>query len=142
MTRRALEELPSHECFALLRTQRVGRLVYQDELGPAAVPVTYAVAGEDILFRSMDGSKIRALAGHDVAFEVDHVDDAAQSGWSVLVRGAGEIVELEHVPALLGRVEGDPPLPWKTGVHGIWAVIRAKRITGRRLGDPASDLVF
>ncbi|HME77643.1 MAG TPA: pyridoxamine 5'-phosphate oxidase family protein, partial [Mycobacterium sp.] len=45
MTQRELEDLSPDECFRLLATARVGRLVYQDDLGPLAVPVNYAMAG-------------------------------------------------------------------------------------------------
>src|ERR1039457_1757544 len=41
MPRRALEEVPWDECFRLLGQETVGRLVYVDDLGPAAVPVNY-----------------------------------------------------------------------------------------------------
>ena len=127
--------------FHIAREESVGRLVYVDELGPAAVPVNYALAGHDIVFRSEDGSKIRALREHDVAFEVDHIDDATHSGWSVLVRGTSEEVEFEHLHDF-GRIDGDVPTPWKKGVHKIWVVIRPKTVTGRRLEDFASEDFF
>lgn len=143
MPRRALEELSRNECFALLEDESVGRLVYVDELGPAAVPVNYALAGDDIVFRSEGGSKIRALHDHDdVAFEVDHIDHAGHSGWSVLVRGTSEDVDFEHLSDIFQRIDGDVPLPWKKGVHNIWVVIRPKSVTGRRLEDFVSEDFF
>jgi uncharacterized protein len=111
MQRRTLEELTWDECFALLAEESVGRLVYADELGPAAVPVNYGLAGHDIGFCSEDGSKIRGLQDHDVAFEVDHIDQATHSGWSVLVRGTSGMVEIDQVIGVLKRIDGDPPLP-------------------------------
>lgn len=142
MPKRTLENLSWDECFALLAQETVGRLVYEDDLGPAAVPVNYAVAGHDIVFRSDDGPKIRGLRGHGVAFEVDRIDDANRSGWSVLVRGTSEEVEIEHVPELLRRLQGSVPLPWKKGIHKIWVVITPKTVTGRRLADYAFDDFF
>ena len=142
MTRRALEDLSSDECFTLLGQETVGRLVYVDDLGPAAVPVDYALAGHGIVFRSEDGSKIRASREHDVAFEVDHIDRASRSGWSVLVRGTSEEVEFEHLHELLGRIDGYVPLPWKKGIHKIWVVITPKTVTGRRLADFADEDFF
>jgi len=140
--RRSLEELSSDECFALLGQETVGRLVYVDDLGPAAVPVNYALAGQGIVFRSEEGSKISALREHDVAFEVDRIDEASHSGWSVLVRGTSEEVEFEHLHELLSRVTGYVPLPWKKGIHKIWVVITAKTVTGRRLADFADEDFF
>ena len=143
VTRRALEDLSSDECFTLLGQETVGRLVYVDDLGPAAVPVDYALAGHGIVFRSEDGSKIRGVREkHDVAFEVDHIDKASRSGWSVLVRGTSEEVEFEHLHELLVRIDGYVPLPWKKGIHKIWVVITPKTVTGRRLADFASEDFF
>ena len=133
MPRRALEDLSRDECFALLGKETVGRLVYSDELGPAAVPVNYAVAGQNIVFRSADGSKMHGSRNGGVAFEVDHIDYASRSGWSVLVRGTSEEVEMERVPELLRQIDGDVPLPWKTGIHRIWVVITPLTVTGRRM---------
>ena len=71
MARRTLENLSWDECFTLLGQGTVGRLVYSDELGPAAVPVNYALAGQHIVFRSVDGSKVRANGGLLLAFDKD-----------------------------------------------------------------------
>ena len=143
MPRRVLEALSLDECYALLGQETVGRLVYVDDLGPAAVPVNFALAGHGIVFRSEDGSKIRGLRGkRDVAFEVDHIDKASRSGWSVLVRGTSEEVEFEHLHELLGRIDGYVPLPWKKGVHNIWVVITPREVTGRRLANFADEDFF
>ena len=142
MPRRTLEELSWDDCFALLGEESVGRLVYVDELGPAAVPVNYVLAGQDIVFRSEDGSKVRGIHDHDVAFEVDEINHSTSSGWSVLVRGTSEVVEFEQLGEVLRRIDGDVPLPWKKGVHKIWVVIRPKTVTGRSLGDFVSEDFF
>jgi nitroimidazol reductase NimA-like FMN-containing flavoprotein (pyridoxamine 5'-phosphate oxidase superfamily) len=134
-----LEDLSRDECFALLGKETVDRLVYSDELGPAAVPVNYAVAGQNIVFRSADGSKVRGLRNSGVAFEVDHIDYANRSGWSVLVRGTSEEVEMEHVPELLRQIDGDVPLPWKKGIHRIWVMITPNTVTGRRMAGVAFE---
>lgn len=142
MPRRALEDLSRDECFELLGKATVGRLVYSDELGPAAVPVNYAIAGQNIVFRSADGSKMHGSRNGGVAFEVDHIDYASRSGWSVLVRGTSEEVEMERVPELLRQIDGDVPLPWKTGVHRIWVVITPVTVTGRRMAGLVFEPLF
>ena len=142
MPKRKLEDLSWDECFALLGQETVGRLVYADDLGPAAVPVNYAMAGHDIVFRSDEGSKVQGLQDHGVAFEVDHIDNASRSGWSVLVRGSSEEVEIEHVAELLRRIDGSVPLPWKKGLHKIWVVITPTTVTGRRLAGHVFDDFF
>lgn len=141
MPRRALEELAADECRLLLRQQVIGRLLYSDEWGPAAVPVNYAVAGEAIVFRSAPGTKIRAT-GTRVGFQVDQIDPDRRSGWSVLVRGTAEQVPTDRLPELFAEVDGDLPLPWKKGVHGIWVKIIPTAVTGRRLAGLVEEDFF
>ena len=140
MTQRELEDLPPDECFRLLATAHVGRLVYQDDLGPLAVPVNYAMAGHDIVFRVEGGAKRAAMQQPMLAFEVDHVDEDRESGWSVLVRGVGAEVDLERVPALLRAMDGHHPKPWAVGIHNVWLQIVPHTVTGRRLGAERSPM--
>jgi len=145
-----LHDLSREECFTLLNQHHVGRFVYADALGPAAVPVNYAVAGEQIVFRSEAGAKVRDLDGQPVALEADHIDDASHAGWSVLLRGTAEVTELSveagnaahSVPDVLRRLGGDVPLPWKKGIHNIWVVITPTTVTGRHLGDTTEEDFF
>ena len=138
MTQRALEELSREECLVLLGSARVGRLVYVDEQGPVAIPVNYAMAGHDVVVRVEQGTKRLALQQPRVAFEIDHIDEAAQSAWSVIVRGAAREVEPDRVPELLRSMGGHPPAPWALGIHNVWLHIVAAGMTGRRLGAPGS----
>jgi len=143
MPKRRLEDLSWDECFMLLGQETVGRFVYNDDLGPAAVPVNYArTAAHEIVFRSDDGSKIRSLQHPGVAFEVDHIDADSRAGWSVLIRGSSQEVAIEHVPELLRRIEGSVPQPWKKGIHKTWVLITPKIVTGRRLAGYAFDDFF
>lgn len=54
---------------------------------PAVVPVNYEVVDNAIMFRTAPDSVPAAAVGTDVAFEVDHVDEALSQGWSVLAVG-------------------------------------------------------
>ena len=136
MRQRTVEELSEQECFVLLASRRVGRLVYVDEQGPIAIPVNYAIAGADIVFRVEQGTKRLALEQPVVAFEVDHIDEEAHSAWSVIIRGAALEVELDRVPRLLRDTGGHPPAPWAHGIHNVWVRVVASEVTGRRLGAP------
>ena len=53
MPRRTLKDLSWDECFTLLGQETVGRFVYADDLGPAAVPVNYALAGPSWIAREV-----------------------------------------------------------------------------------------
>jgi nitroimidazol reductase NimA-like FMN-containing flavoprotein (pyridoxamine 5'-phosphate oxidase superfamily) len=135
MLERELEDLPPDECFRLLATADVGRLVYQDDLGPLAVPVNYAMAGHDIVFRVERGAKQTAARQQQMlAFEVDHVDEDRHSGWSVLVRGVADEVDGERLPALmLQTMKGHVPMPWAAGARHVWLQLVPRTVTGRRL---------
>ena len=142
MTQRDLEHLPPDECFRLLAGARVGRLVYHDDLGPLAVPVNFAMAGHDIVLRVEGGAKQAAMQQPMLAFEVDHVDEDWEFGWSVLVRGTGAEVDMERVPALLRAMDGHFPAPWAFGIHNVWLQIVPHTVTGRRLGAERSSPNF
>lgn len=142
MPQRTLEALSSAECFELIRTQHIGRFVFQDAEGPAAAPVNYGLAGEHIVFRLGAHSHLRdALAG-PVAFEVDHADPATKAGWSILIRGSGEEVQAERVPELLRQMGDAFPHPWAEGVHNVWVSITPRNVTGRRLTGPYFAAIF
>ena len=108
------------------------------------MPVNYALAGHDIVFRVEDGAKRAAIQQPILAFEVDHVDEDQKSGWSVLVRGVGAEVDLERVPALLRAMDGHLPTPWATGIHNVWLQIgvahRHRTATGAKR-TPISEVM-
>src|SRR6266487_1753093 len=82
------QELTKDECFSLLAGQHLGRLVLVDDRGPIALPVNFVFDQHTVLFRTDEGTKLDvASRGARVAFEVDGVDEATCTGWSVLVRG-------------------------------------------------------
>jgi nitroimidazol reductase NimA-like FMN-containing flavoprotein (pyridoxamine 5'-phosphate oxidase superfamily) len=135
MAQRKLETLAEEDCFTLLAEGRVGRLVYQDDLGPVAVPVNYAIAHRSVIIRVEGGVKLAAMQQRRVAFEVDDLDVDQRSGWSVIVRGGGREIPFEQVPALLRHMDGGPPIPWASGIHNTWLEIAAEIVTGRRFGD-------
>lgn len=76
------------ECWSLLRGSVVGRVVYTYEAMPAVALVNYALVGELIVFAVGERSKLAGLlTGQVVAFEVDDVDPAAGTGWSLVMIG-------------------------------------------------------
>lgn len=86
--------LSDDECWERLRRTEFGRLAYHlaDEVHIA--PINYAIDGEDIVFRTAEGSKLLGVVmNKDVAFEIDEVDEEAEEAWSVIVRGTARILE-------------------------------------------------
>ncbi|GAA3771918.1 hypothetical protein GCM10022403_004010 [Streptomyces coacervatus] len=119
------------ECRALLSTHGVGRIAVPTASGPVVVPVNYSVVDGAIAFRTEPGSTPSQASGCQVAFEVDRIDDAFSSGWSVLVRGrARTVTDPDEVRRL---AEGARSEPWAGGHRDQWVRIDPLVITGRRI---------
>ncbi len=89
-----LVELDRARCLELVGAAGVGRVVFVDVRGPVALPVNYAVVGGDIVFRTQHSTSIAlGSEGHHISFEVDHIDDLFEEGWSVLLSGTAQPVE-------------------------------------------------
>ena len=142
MAQRTFETLSEPESFALIGGEVVGRFVFNDGEGPAAVPVNFGLAGKDIIFRTEKRTNWREFLKGPVAFEVDFTDPASGWGWSVLVRGTGREVDLNDVPALLHASGKSLPHPWGDGVHDVWIAITPRQVTGRRLAKIHTAEIF
>src|SRR6187431_2750067 len=82
------DQLVDDVCWRLLARSSFGRVVFCQDGEPGALPVNSAVADRTIVFRtSADTTFFEFSHGSRVAFEADHTDHIAESGWSVLVRG-------------------------------------------------------
>jgi uncharacterized protein len=127
-------ELTKSECFALLAGQRLGRLAFTDERGPIVLPVNFVLDSFVVIIRTDEGTKLD-IAGHGgrVAFEVDQVDAATGSAWSVLVRG--EAVEVTDKPEL-DRLNTLPLRPWAPGPKSHFVRILPAVVTGRMIKMP------
>jgi nitroimidazol reductase NimA-like FMN-containing flavoprotein (pyridoxamine 5'-phosphate oxidase superfamily) len=133
MPQRTIVELSEDECYALLGDQGVGRLIFVDDLGPAGLPVNYAIDGKNVVFRR-EGTHEHVLH-QKVAFQVDQIDPSSRAGWSVLLRGTVQEVDIEAAAEMLHRLSRHFPAPWATGVHNQWVVFVPEVVTGRRLTD-------
>ena len=94
MTRPQAEELDPAECYRLLGTGSVGRLVATAGALPLVLPVNYCLDGHNVVFRTApDGRLAAATRNVVVAFEVDAIDTATWTGWSVVVTGVASPLE-------------------------------------------------
>ena len=122
------EVLDEAECYRLLASESVGRVVYTDGALPAITPVNYALDGEHIVFRTASGSRLaHGVIDAVVAFEVDRVDTSSCTGWSVVVTGVGT--------RLSARPGADMPevRPWVGGERSQLITITPGRVSGRRI---------
>jgi nitroimidazol reductase NimA-like FMN-containing flavoprotein (pyridoxamine 5'-phosphate oxidase superfamily) len=126
-----LVELDEDECRRLLAERRVGRVGVTVGGLPVILPVNYGWVDGDILFRTGDGTKLRAAVDTAViAFEVDAYDERTSTGWSVLAVGrAFELTDPDAVDA----AERLALAPWANGNRHHWVRMRPEFISGRRI---------
>ena len=89
------EVLSRQECEVLLTRGCVGRVGFVVGGRPQVLPVNYAADDAGVVvFRTSANSILMAVAMQVVVFEVDGLDEAHRTGWSVCVHGtAREITE-------------------------------------------------
>ena len=128
-----LEALDTSECYRLLGTQQLGRLGVVLDHYPVVLPVNYALDGDVVVVRMHPGPLLSAASSANVGFEVDDVDPATRSGWSVLVRGLAEEVTDAHRADLVARTTASGVAPWAPGEHGHWLRLIPHAVSGRRI---------
>ena len=129
--RSGIEVIAWGECMDLLAQEEVGRLAVVIGGHPHVFPVNYVLDGTDVVFRTADGTKLDGSMRESVAFEVDRLDSATRSGWSVVVHGVAQPVTT-FSPAYMRRP--DALQPWAAGDKPRLVRITPMRITGRRVG--------
>ena len=119
-------ELPELDCWELLREQEFGRLAFHLANEVHIVPINYLVDGQNLVFRTAEGSKLLGVTmNQDVAFEVDRYDETRAV--SVVVRGKAR--ELEGAEA--DRAEQLPLHSWVPYDKFSLVVIEPTEVTGR-----------
>lgn len=126
-----LEILSGEECRALLSTAPLGRIVFTHAALPAVQPVNFTMAGDDIIIRTSERSKLAAAVRDAVvAFEVDDYHAEKCLGWSVVIVGhARRVSDAEE----LGRLRNLPLRSWTTSARDDFIRISPEIITGRRI---------
>jgi nitroimidazol reductase NimA-like FMN-containing flavoprotein (pyridoxamine 5'-phosphate oxidase superfamily) len=130
---KGFEVLSEAECLLLLTRGCVGRVGFVVGGRPHVLPVNYAAdEGGVVVFRTAASSLLTAVAHQPVAFEIDGVDPAHRTGWSVAVQGeATELTEL-GTPSV-DRLRAMPVVTWAPGRRDRWFAITPELVTGRRL---------
>lgn len=128
------ENLDVDTCLGLLSRHHFGRVAVNDAHGPVVLPVNYLIDRGSVVFRTAEGTKLdAAVAEQAVGFEVDEVDEATRSGWSVLIRGTiEEVVDADE----LDRLRLQPLSPFVGGERERFVRIWSSSITGRRIPLP------
>ncbi|HYW24303.1 MAG TPA: pyridoxamine 5'-phosphate oxidase family protein [Terriglobales bacterium] len=126
-----IEVLSEEECMRLLLSRRVGRVAVTDGDQPLIFPVNYAADERAVVFRTAPGMKLSQARMALVAFEIDEIDTAAGTAWSVMVQGvAYEITDtLDSLSEQLRTLVVEPMAP---GEHQNWVAVMRHEISGRR----------
>jgi transcriptional regulator with XRE-family HTH domain len=124
--------MEEEECWRYLGLAVVGRVIFDSERGPTALPVNYRMMGRAIVVRTDTSSHLGRLAADTgaIGFEVDHIDDAFQEGWSVLASGTVRHLEDDQE---LTAVRGLDVVPWAGGNRNTYLIIDVSLLTGRRI---------
>lgn len=130
--RQGLEVLDDDTCLRLLDESPVGRVAYVAAGEPVILPVNHVRIGRRVFFRTTTGTTLdAAMVRATMAFEVDGYDEQSRTGWSVLLRGAGDI---EEDPDVLAELRARRLHPWADGVdRPTWVRILGLEVSGRRI---------
>lgn len=138
MTDDGVDILPVHECWELVGSLALGRLVTYADGQPDIFPVNYVVQRRTVLFRTAAGTKLVSSAiNNRVLFEVD--DHNLAEAWSVIIRGKARSL---RTPEELEEAERAQVLPWTRPEKTHYVRIVPESVTGRRFqfGSPPGDV--
>ena len=130
-------EIPTSRCKELLTQHKIGRVAWTSGDGPRIMPVTYQYRNGMVVFRTAAEGPLASLRRRTVvAFEVDHIDEEHEEGWSVVVLGFSESVTHSYSLSTLWQ---SGPVPWAGGDRTVFVTITPQSITGRSVQSPDAD---
>lgn len=128
------------ECWDLLSSVPVGRLVTSVDGQPEIFPINFVAQHRTVLFRTAEGTKlVSAAINSQVLFEADHYD--VTEGWSVIVKGFTRVMRSDEE---LAEAEEAHVQPWTASAKQHYIRIRPLSVTGRRFvfGPEPEDTSF
>jgi uncharacterized protein len=121
--------LSESECWRLLGSQALGRLVTSVGGQPEIFPLNFVVQHRTVLFRTAEGTKlVSAAINNRVLFEAD--DHNVAEGWSVIVKGIARTLRTDEE---IGEAERAQLLPWTPTLKPHYVRIAPTQVTGRRI---------
>lgn len=124
-----MDALENSLCWRLIARTRFGRIGFAGAGELRVLPVNCGVLDRQVVFRTADDTSLGGLDdGTPAVFETDHVDDVAESGWSVVVKGnVRRVVDADE----LARLAEFELHPWAPGLKDRWMKIVPSEVTGR-----------
>ena len=122
--------LSEDECWSLLSSTSLGRLVTVLGGKPEIFPVNFVAQRRTVLFRTAQGTKLfNAVMSDWVAFEADYHDAPLTYGWSVIIKGRAHLLS-DNADIL--DAEEAPLRSWTATLKPIYVRVIASEISGRR----------
>ena len=123
--------LDRQDCLALLATRSLARVGLTIGALPSVLLVNYRLIGERLYFRTSRDARLQmATTCAVVAFEVDSIDEATHTGWSVVVTGVTEPIEHRDIAE---RIEAIGVPDWSPSPKPRLVGLSTEIVTGRRL---------
>ena len=96
--------------------------------------MTYAVHNDAVVFRTAAYGPMADLRHvRKVAFEIDEIDPATRTGWSVVVSGQSRAAaKADELVELWSRAD---PVPWAPGTRNLFIEISLDQVSGRSIGS-------
>jgi uncharacterized protein len=134
--------LSADECWHLLASMALGRLVTCVDGHPEIFPVNFVVQRRTVLFRTAEfATKLfTVVMNNRVAFETD--DHNVSEGWSVIVKGRAQVLNSRTE---IQEAERAQLLPWTATLKRRYVRVIPSEISGRRFrfgSEPDSDYTF
>jgi hypothetical protein len=128
-------ELTVEECEQRLACASMGRVGWTVGGLQQILPVSFAMEAGRVVFRtSAYGVLAHLRQPTNVAFEIDEVDPAGGTGWSVVVQGSAQAVVL---PQKLVDLWARPDIvPWAPGTRNLFIAITVQALSGRAVQAP------
>lgn len=125
-----IEELSTSTCWSLLRDVPIGRIALPGDRDIEVFPVNFLVDGGTIVLRTAAGTKLSLIGARSRAtFEVDDIDVVAQMVWSVVLKGAVDVVHGHD--AIIKTFDMEVPT-WQSGPKPTYVRLVPDSVTGRR----------
>jgi nitroimidazol reductase NimA-like FMN-containing flavoprotein (pyridoxamine 5'-phosphate oxidase superfamily) len=122
--------LSEDECWSLLSSASLGRLVTVHGGKPEIFPVNFVTQRRTVLFRTAQGTKLfNAVMSDWVAFEADYHDAPLTYGWSVIIKGRAHVLSAN---ADILDAQEAPLRSWTATFKPVYVRVIATEITGRR----------
>ncbi|MFZ1176078.1 MAG: pyridoxamine 5'-phosphate oxidase family protein [Mycobacterium sp.] len=120
--------LGEDECWELLSSVALGRLVTCAGSRAEIFPVNFVVQRPTVLFRTAEGTKLSSVVvNNHVVFEADGY--LLAEGWSVIVQGTADVLSTS---AEINEAERAGLQPWVATLKLRYVRIHASTISGRR----------